>query len=95
MKRVIIDLTKFDGLKTDLCIGAIAVVNGMYPVIKTTQGWMIQNLSGTSSSLQALGASMGLTTGQMAVATDLNKVVWWKVNAWYDAMGNPVLGNPV
>lgn len=85
--------TSLSALPSDASIGAIAVVNGMYPVIKTTQGWMIQNLSGTSSSLQALNLSIGpMTLGQMAIATNLNKIVWWdnNNNYWRDAMGNPV-----
>ena len=83
--------TSLSDLPSDASIGAIAVVNDLYPVVKTSQGWMIQNLSGTSSSLNMLSTNMALTVGQMAVATDLNKIVFWDGSShWRDAMGNQV-----
>ena len=86
------DYTSLSSLPTDASIGAIAVVNDSYPVVKTSQGWIIQNLSGTLSGLQALNSSIGpMTAGQMALATNLNKIVFWDGNShWYDAMGNQI-----
>lgn len=78
-------------LPSNASVGAIGVVANTYPVVKTTQGWIVQNLIGTLSQIQSVMSSIGtFTVGQTAVATNLNKMIWWTGSVWKDAMGSTV-----
>lgn len=77
-------------LPSNASAGAIAVVAGAYPVIKSNSGWIVQNLIGTISQLNTLNIGV-LTIGQTAYATDLVKNVVWSGSAWVDALGNALL----
>lgn len=76
-------------LPSDASLGAIGLVNDTYPVVKTPRGWMIQELAGTTSELNALPNTIGeLSIGQSAFNTTLGKPVWWNGNVWVDATGS-------
>ncbi len=78
-------------LPSNASIGAMGVVADTYPVVNTTQGWVVQNLIGTLSQIQSIMSSIGtFSVGQTAVATNLNKMIWWTGSSWKDAMGNIV-----
>ena len=83
-------------LPNDAANGALATVGSgsvlaNYPVVKTQQGWFIQNLVGSTSTLNGLPASVGnLTAGQPAFNTTVGKPVWWNGSHWIDATGATV-----
>ena len=83
-------------LPNDAANGALATVGSSsvlanYPVVKTQQGWFIQNLVGSTSTLNDLPSSVGsLTAGQQAFNTTVGKPVWWNGSHWIDATGATV-----
>ena len=82
---------KISDLPSDASHGAMGLVNGTYPVVKTPQGWMIQNLVGTTAILSSLDSGIGaLSNGQSAFNTTLGKPVWWNGTNWVDATGSVI-----
>lgn len=78
---------KISELPSNASLGAIGLItvsnNLAYPIIKTSQGWILQYLINTTQGLSTLNASIGpLTKGQSAFDTTLNIPVWWNGTGW-------------
>jgi len=79
------------GLPSNASPGAIGLIANTHPVVKTSAGWMIQDLVGNSSELNSLRSSIGgFSIGQSAFNTTIGRPVWWNGAVWVDATGNSI-----
>ena len=70
-------------LPSNASLGAIGLVNEIYPIMNTPNGWMIQNLAGTLNVLKTLNSSIGpLSIGQEAFVTDYRLRANWAGSQW-------------
>ena len=79
--------SNFSSLPSNAAIGARGIVecsnSEQFPVVKTKNGWFVENLVGTSQELSSYNSIFGeLTVGQQAFDTTLAKPVWWNGNTW-------------
>lgn len=81
----------FSDLPSNASPGAIGLLANTYPVVKTPNGWMIQNLVGRTSDLISLQSAVGgFSVGQSAFNITVGKPVWWNGTAWVDATGSAI-----
>ena len=86
--------TNFSDLPANACVGARGIITEVYSeggstverdyaVVKTSNGWIIENLIASADTLQALPERIGsITEGQQAFNTDTGFPVWMKNGRW-------------